>query len=558
MTALTQISNKEFILTNELLSTGSETSITFTIDETPNFTYGVVKINLGSNSEWVPFTGVTDNGDGTYTFIGCARGLNKNATSKSDVSNANKKEHKAGVVAKLVLHSVDSNEFWQKSADTSLSGDNTFTGTNQFTSTTKAGFVTQSVTSAQQAALTGVTDGAIVYDSDSEYEEVQINGSWVQLSDGVTYQNATESVRGIVEAGSRTDNENAVEQGESYGHTVLRTTDLAKTGLSSEAPLSYKAPIMDASGVIARLLLPLYVRKFGGDGSDGDLQANTDIATNNYSVKNYLTVQGGSYTLSGSGQNQIVHIKVAGDADFTDWTINLSECGGAGGVGGELNTTSAPAAGGDGLPGTKGSSTYVFSDASLGGSGGTGSGTGADAALTSSVGANLNSTITSRHIFALAGGGGAGGGAGHNYTVAAGSDVSEAGGNGGTGGGAVIIEVAGDITFSSTTINVSGGNGEDGYDGTGSGSTGYGASGGGGGGAGGTVIILCSGTITGSPTINVSGGTGGALGASGAANEGGGGAGGASMNNDGSAGSSGAGGNGADGESITLTNHAFA
>lgn len=556
MTQVTQVTSKTFTLTNALSSTGSETSITFTISETPNFTDGIVKINTGTDSEWVSFTGVTDNGDGTYTFTGCQRGLEKDASSRSDVASGNKKTHGADTTAELVHHSVDRNEFWQNDADTTLTGDNTITGTQTFQSTSTSTFQAQQVTTAQRDALTGVVDGAHLYDSTLDELQGRKNGAWSAYDEGATYQNASESIKGIVELSAPADNNAQTVQGESNAPVVLRTTDLAKD--INDTPFAYKVPILNSSGVIERIFLADTTRKFGGTGEDGDLQASGNIADNNYSVKNYLTVQPGSLTLTGTGQNMVFHMKVAGDADFTNWTLNFSGVGGAGGVGGDLNTTSAPANGDAGNAGTQGNSTYLYSAAANGGAGGTSGGNGTDGAAPNAITANLNSLITGRHIFALAGGGGAGGGAGYNHTTASGSDVTEAGGNGGAGGGALIIEVAGDITFSSTTINVSGANGEDGLDGAGSGSSGYAASGGGGGGAGGTVIILCSGTITGSPTINVSGGTGGALGAAGASNYGGGGSGGASLNTNGNAGSGGAGGDGADGESITLTNHAFA
>jgi len=192
-------------LAQSLKTTGTETSIA--MDVTENYEWGDVpgmaKTNTGDNVEFINFTGVTTgataNGVTRQTLTGCTRGINYAASSLTDATAGNKKDHAIGTTVAMVLHSAQINKLVQNDADNTLSGDNTYSGTNTFQSTSKASLIVQSVTTAQRNALTGVANGLIVYDSDlGDYYNYN-GGSWYAFSAGSTQPNASTTVAGKVE-----------------------------------------------------------------------------------------------------------------------------------------------------------------------------------------------------------------------------------------------------------------------------------------------------------------------------------------------------------------------
>lgn len=299
---------------------------------------------------------------------------------------------------------------------------------------------------------------------------------------------------------------------------------------------------------------------FEGDGSDGAVDGSSDVtltgSNNSYIVKQYSSIaaaQGGGKTLSITPTGCLVVIKVQGDCDLTDWTIDFKGKGGLGGAGG-----TAPGAG-DGDDGTIGSDLTVgfytpqTGGIGLGGDSGNGPVNGGAAGTNDPATPVLTFTQATRTIIAAPGAGGAGGGSG------AGSG-GEDGGDGGNGGGCIIFQVGGNLTFSGTTTDVSGDDGVAGGD-----DASNAAGGGGGGGGGGLAVFLYKGTLTGSHTPTVTGGTGGAGGSGTGGDQfsGSGGGGGAGIGGNGTAGatgsfSGGAGGNGGAGQYLIEQNTAFA
>lgn len=553
MSQFTVATSRELTLGQLLLSTGSDTSITLNSSETITASRGVLKIGSGDEAEWVYFGGLTNNGDGTYTATSCVRGLDYDATSTSDATDANKKDHAIGDIAEMVLHSVDINEYVQNDADTTLTGDNTFTGTNTFSGTSKVLFVAQNVTTSQRDLLTGVDIGAKIYNTTDDQLQIYNGSTWDNIPYGAVYEFAKEAQKGLVEVSSITDQQNATVTGSSGAGVVVRTEDLVKAYDGTQA---YKIVVLNSDGQIDEGFLANSASKFGGDGSDGTLTTGATISGSGYIVKNYSSMTPGNNTITTNGSGTILHLKCFGDCDLTNTTIDLSGKGGTGGGGGNANLSIAAQDGGPGTVGTPGNSTFLKTNSTTYGSGGTGSGVGADGAINTPFGFDESLQSTSRIVYISAGSGGGGGGGGYNLDMTGMSSGADSGGDGGAGGGALILEVRGNLTLSSTTINCDGSDGNDGEDGNVAPE--YHAGGGGGGGGGGSVVIMYNGTLSGSVTPSVSGGTGGARGGVTTTKAGGGGGGGASIKNTGAAGSSGAGGNGGDGVYVLFQNQLFA
>lgn len=260
--------------------------------------------------------------------------------------------------------------------------------------------------------------------------------------------------------------------------------------------------------------------KFGGDATDGAVDGSANItitgSNNTYITKNYsswASASGGGKTFTVTPTNCVLHIKIKGDADFTDWTFNLNNkggLGGAGGSGGAVPTNGSSGEVGKSYTSNTGTGTggaagqYVASVTTLTSAGGVSGEPSGYVSLPDAISAG-------KVVFVAPGGGGSGGGGGYSPTDNA------SGGAGGTGGGCLFIEVLGNVIFSGTTINATGSVGGTGGNSSSTNNTG---GGGGGGGGGGSVVILYGGSITGSCTPSVTGGAGGAGGTRGAASGG--------------------------------------
>jgi len=333
----------------------------------------------------------------------------------------------------------------------------------------------------------------------------------------------------------------------------------------------YMTPLKTLQAIVANRLM-------GGDSSDGAIDGSADItiagSNDTLIIKDYTSIaaaQGGGKTFTITPTGCVLWIRVRGNADLTDWTFNFN------GKGGRAGNNGSGIQGGGG-PGTipYNSSHLWTAPTAPGGYGGAkndgdglrGDGGVAVAAERDIAEADLEKFILSRTILYCGGIGGGGGGSGIGLGAGSNEIVGTAGGLGGTGGGCVIIEVLGDLTFSTTVINIEGTNGANGGAQSSSGGSNFYASGAGGGGAGGLFLALYGGTLTGSPTVNKAGGDGGTggVGTSGAAhNPGGGGAGGGNLSGKGTNGANsntiandgGAGGDGKDGLSAVIKNTVF-
>ena len=194
---VTKVTAMSATLSQRLRSTGSDTSITFAVTATDpwsSVTTGVMKVNEGSSSEWIAFTGITVNSSTSITLTGCTRGLDKDATSLTDNSSGYKKDHGVGTVGYLVLHSATINKFPE------LDADNTFTGSIAFSGTTGIPKMKLPVyTTAQRDTLTSVADGHIIFNSSLGVSQIYTGGAWYDLSTGTTtIPLATDAIAGRV------------------------------------------------------------------------------------------------------------------------------------------------------------------------------------------------------------------------------------------------------------------------------------------------------------------------------------------------------------------------
>lgn len=577
--AATPVTNKTATLATALRSTGSETTLVLQSKETwTGVTSGTLRLNSSTSTEFCSFTGCSEsssNGVYTITVTGVSRGLNDNAATITDASASNKKDHAIGTQVLLVMHSVDINNFVNKELNNTISGNNTFTGTNTFSSTTKATLIQQNVTTAQRTALTGLSNGVRVYDTDMDEEYIYQGGAWYAVASGSTQPDATESVKGVAELATVAEQGSAAVTGGTGAGLVLQARYLKKT--SAGASDENKIAILSADGTYDSTFMPASSYKFGGDGSDGAIGAGALTITgsnNTYIVKNYTSFAPGNNTVTVTPTNCIVHIKVSGNADLTNTTFDFDGKGGPGGAGGTAPASGSGSAqtGAAGSAGTAGIGALVR--AAAGGAptatvNNTPGSAGTAGTMTLTASTDLSMSVLGGRTIIVAPGAGASGGSSGVSTNGSATVQGGNGGAGGAGGGCIILEVLGNITFSSTTLNARGASGSNGANGTGTANNATGG-GGGGGGGGGCVVVLYGGTATGSPTVNVGAGSAGSAGTAvindppnplaGAA----GGAGGASIfsaatsgSNGVAGGTSGAGGAGAAGQSLVTKNTVF-
>jgi hypothetical protein len=141
----------------------------------------VMLMGTGDSKEWISFTWTS-----WSTITGCTRGFNKNATSLSDTTASNKKNHAVWTTVRLVAHSITLNNYPE------LDDDNAWTWTNTFTSTTKASLIWQNLTTTQRDALTWVANWSWIYNTTLwqtqwyEWWTWVSNAAWWSVADAST------------------------------------------------------------------------------------------------------------------------------------------------------------------------------------------------------------------------------------------------------------------------------------------------------------------------------------------------------------------------------------
>lgn len=218
---------------------------------------------------------------------------------------------------------------------------------------------------------------------------------------------------------------------------------------------------------------------FGGDGSDGALtisSGTTSLTRGRVYEYSSISITGtAKIAATGGNVEDPIIVKCSGNCtiNVAGTAIDLKGAGLTGGAAANAGTSFSGFLRGGSAGATNNSGA---GGAGAGGHGADGGGTGGKL----SVGANLLR-------IAIPGAGGGGGDSGGSGGAA-----------GGDGGGAIFLEIAGNLTITSGTIDV---RGDDGL--------GPGQENGGGGGGGGSAVIICAGTISDSGTWSISGGAGG-------------------------------------------------
>ena len=291
--------------------------------------------------------------------------------------------------------------------------------------------------------------------------------------------------------------------------------------VSAGATDEHKVVKLGSDGQFDRSVLKKHLF-FGGDGSDGDLSISSGTTSisadsNRFVVKNYndlsITGTGKLAFTTPHADGTVVWLRVAGDLTITSSTapcIDASSMGASGAssrsIGGSNGSTTTS---GNADSGSGGQVSTLKTNAGGGGQGYEGNVGVGGAVITAFTFWQqlLDTEIRNKYPYIFGGSGGGAGGA--TWSVATnGAFITT--GAGGRGGGALIIEVAGKINFTTANgISVSGGNGGNATSSIGGAGTTYATGGGGGGGAGGFCGLYYNDSIDVSGTINVAGGVGG-------------------------------------------------
>ena len=530
-----------FTLASSIGSTDNTILLSSFVEQTTGTLYTMALLNTDivygtiapktTSSEFISFTGITQNANGTALLTGVTRGLAKKYPFTTDTS------YKLPHSGQTQFIISDAPQVFNKYV--TLEDAETITGIKTF-ATGATPIITDAPTASTQAANKGYVDG-------------------VAIAGGA---DASTTVKGISKLSTAPVSATSpISVGDNDTRVPTQNENDALAGTSGTAPSASNKFVDSAdtvgNGSVTRIS---YLGTFGS-GSDGTYtldgtqaavanlfskNSNTytllkDASFLNLTINNGITLITNGYTFSVSG------VLTNAGTIHNNGTAGSGINGGIGGVG---NTLTAGVTGSNGgIQGTYVGSAYgggagvdgvsknpsIGSGGVAGGIGGTysGGGTsgGAGVAGTSTaenlvvnkpityIGATTlvsgsETSITNSYLMAYGAtslypisssagsGGGGGGGSGSGNT-------NDRGGNGGGAGGAGgIVEITAQTIVNTGSILSNGGNGANGGDA----STDGGGGGGGGGGSGGSVVLIYK-TLTDSGTIAANGGTGGSYGA---------------------------------------------
>lgn len=547
-----------FVQVQDLFLAGTGASATATSLILSSFAYPdgtlVVMADFGSTGygtfepgtereENFSFTGITQNANGTATLTGVTRGLK--FKTPYDQDTALRIQH-AGATRVVISNSAPFyNELSGKDNDETISGTWTFTSPNYPRMDSVAVAPTADAQFSTKKYVDDAITGGVGTASTTNYGTVKVSSAPATPGQPTALNNeevsATSAANKVVKANAS----GKIVAGWGGAASTIATLDGSSLVVENPAnatatPTASKIPIANGSGKLDSGWITT-TQVEGGSGADGALTISSgtttiDLGSATRVVKNYTSI-----SITGTGALAFSNPATTG-TDIVFYcqgavtitssatpNIDLRSLGGAGGAGGGARVNLNA----NGLTGVSGSIgnifpplMYVTNDTKgyLGteGSGGEGTGGSAGAAPTTwfePYSTEVRQLVLGLMLKGFCGAGGGGGGSAH---VGAAGSVP-AGGTGGRGAGSLIILASGAINFTGT-INASGAAGGSPIATTGNG----GGSGASGGGAGGFVAIIGASITANSGTINVTGGAGGNggnCGGSGGSNEGGGGAG---------------------------------
>lgn len=307
--------------------TPAATSMTWNKDV--GTTSGRFFLSNNNQVEWISFSGITNNGDGTYTYTGLTRGLSQTADPVTAGTGSTWLQNQECILVAMHDQLVD------KTQDVTLTKDLYFSGT------TTGGLVLKSLTTAQRNALTPVVWYKI-FNSTTGTVQTYYSGTWNDEGTSTT-PNASTTVAGKVEIATQVEVDAGTDVG-GTGATVVvipstfqswvTTKITAVTASNSDAQLW-----VSTTKFITPAQVNTYYRSIGGTGADGALSIAAGTTTlafdaTGYIEKNYtsFTMTGGTLNFSGPATNGgIAVIKVSGDFSMT-WssTIDISGMGGLG------------------------------------------------------------------------------------------------------------------------------------------------------------------------------------------------------------------------------------
>ena len=448
--------------------------------------YGTISPQ-SDNSEFISFTGITQNVDGTATLTGVVRGL---ARSQPYTAQSVFQLPHAGQSIFILSDAPQVfNQFTAKENNETVSGNWDFTGQVTF-----ANFpITPSnpVATPTIAGIYKLTTNVYADDTGAVNAYAIAPDPTASLVKGQIFT----FIAGSTNTGASTLNINSL--GAKTIKKFGNTTDLQPGDIvaSQMVQVEYDGTVFQLmsqeSGVKKGSVL------FGGSGADGALNVTAGTTTINLGgaavvIKNYTSINianGTTVNFSNPHPNGTIIVFKSQGAVTVAGTLDASGMGAAGGVGASTGAGNNPGNIGNGIL----ENTAIYG--------------GGSSAITPGA-AGLSFTypmknfytrsqiqVSRKNIIVYCGSGGGGG-----CASVSGGTPSGTGGNGGNGGGAIYIECFGALTFTGI-INVNGSNGGN--------NSGQGS--GGGGGAAGSLTILYNTLTSNSGTVHATGGSGGSV-----------------------------------------------
>lgn len=445
--------------------------------------YGTLDPQQPTRSEFISFTGITQNSDGTALLTGVTRGLSRSypyTASSTTFSQA----HSGQSIFILSDAPGLFNEYLTKRGAETVTGVKTFASTSIPVLASDTSIATnlangQNLVTVNTLLSTAFGTSTIGVSSGGTGATSFPTNSLLVGNGTSALQSTTSPSVGFINATSTTATSTLSGNLNVLGASTLATSSISRftvTGTSTLATTTVNGSYVNP--------------KFGGNGSDGALSISSGTTTINLSSATLVEKNYSSISITGTGAlaftgttttGTIVILKSQGDCTITSSNTLGIDLRYVGGIGGTAGTSGV---GGNGSQ----SSFYLDTASHFGANNIT-----AGVAITGSRNLYPISLINfqNTHFKTIVPGSGGGGGAGESGAT---------GGVGGMGAGALWLECGGNLNFTGT-INASGQAGTNGNN--------AGANAGGAGGAGGMVILISNNIVAQSGTINTNGGAGG-------------------------------------------------